>query len=919
MRWYPLALCLLIVVAGAAAAQDPGIELFEKRIRPVLVEHCYKCHSSDAKKPRGGLHLDSRDGVRKGGETGPALVPGKPAQSAQLTAIRQTGERKMPPPPADKLSEGVIADFEKWIAMGAPDPRLASLPRKRGEEFDFAAAGKHWAYQPLRETKLPAVKDASWVSSPIDRFILAKLESQGLTPSAKADKRALIRRAYYDLIGLPPSAAEVEAFVRDDSADAFAKVADRLLASPHYGERWGRHWLDVARYADTKDGVLMFGDDRVRPYAYTYRDYVIKALNADTPFDQFIAEQLAADRLDAKVEPWRLGAMGFLTLGRMFDNNFHDVIDDRIDVVARGFLGLTVACARCHDHKYDAIPTADYYSLYGVFANSEVPLEPPLADRPENCTTLGDYEKQAGPHREKMQKMLDSQYALLIETARERVGDYLLRVATTEPDHAETAIYFLSLAPTDLRPPMVHKWRRYLARPERAEDPVFGPWCALMQLPDQGFTKAADTVIRTWESKQHGSGAGEVNPLVAAALLGEKQDSKATVARTYGKLLTTVYKETKGKQATPEQQQLLDILTSKQSPAYFPKSQAWHNMSRSEKDAYGGMRTQFDKIALKMAGAPPRAMVLFDAADTVEPKIFKRGNPSVPGERVPRQFLRVLSPESRQPFGPGSGRLDLARAIADTPLTWRVLANRVWMHHFGEPLVSTPSDFGTRSTPPTHPELLDYLATTLKAEGGSLKKLHRAIMLSSVYQQASFDRPACREVDPDNKLLWRAHRRRLDFEAMRDTLLAVSGRLDGAMYGRPVDVANDPNNRRRTLYGLVDRQSLPGVYRAFDFASPDQSAERRPMTTVPQQALFGLNSPFMVEQAKALAARTEGTGAAEERMIALYRLALARSPSPLEAQAGLRFIESTQAGSQLTAWQQYAQVLLLTNEMMFVD
>jgi hypothetical protein len=281
--------------------------------------------------------------------------------------------------------------------------------------------------------------------------------------------------------------------------------------------------------------------------------------------------------------------------------------------------------------------------------------------------------------------------------------------------------------------------------------------------------------------------------------------------------------------------------------------------------------------------------------------------------------LRVLAGDERTPFAHGSGRLDLARAIAATPLAARVLANRVWMHHFGEPLVATPSDFGSRSTPPVHPELLDYLAVSLKAEGGSLKKLHRQIMLSSAYQQASLDRPACRDIDPDNKLLWRFQRRRLDFEAMRDTLLVTAGRLDLTMYGRPVDVAGDPNNRRRTVYGLVDRQSLPGLYRAFDFASPDQSAERRPMTTVPQQALFGLNAPFMIEQAKALAARSENAGPLVERVAALYRIALARSPRTDELQAGFRFIEGSHVGSQLTAWQQYAQVLLLTNEMMFVD
>jgi hypothetical protein len=711
----------------------------------------------------------------------------------------------------------------------------------------------------------------------------------------------------------------VEAFVTACAADAtdarrsaLSLVVDKLLASPHHGERWGRHWLDVARYADTKDGVLMYGDDRIRPYAYTYREYVIRAFNDDTPFDRFILEQLAADQIEPKVEPWRLAAMGFLTLGRMYDNNVHDVIDDRIDTLSRGFLGLTVSCARCHDHKYDAIPIADYYSLYGVFANCDTPLEPPLAEHPEKCKTLPDYEKQAGPHREKMQKMLDSQYALLIETARQRVGDYLTRVATTEPDHAETAIYFLSLAPSDLRPPMVNQWRKYLAHPDRAKDPVFGPWPELMKLPDANYAQGAARVIESWEPKVH--------PQVRVTLRHAKVQNKEEVARAYGKLLKSVYDQNKGRQPLAADQPIYDAVASKESPAYFPKAHTWHNMSRNEKDTYGSMGTQFDKIALKMPSAPPRAMVLHDASDIIEPKIFQRGNPGSPGDLVPRQFLRILSSEKRESFKNGAGRLDLARAIAskDNPLTARVIVNRLWMHHFGEPLVSSPSDFGVRSTPPSHPELLDWLAATLIEDGWSLKKLHRRIVLSSVYQQASFDREDARKVDPENRLYWRANRRRLDLESMRDSLLFIAGRLDRTQLGRPVDIVNDPKNARRTVYGMIDRQSLPGLFRAFDFAVPDLSVERRPMTTVPQQALFGLNSPFMSEQARALAGRTEKLDG-EARVRELYRLVYARNPAPNEVQIGLRFVETPAEKSQLSSWEQYAQVLLLTNEMMFVD
>jgi hypothetical protein len=921
-----LAPALLPATAAGAAGQD-GVAFFETKIRPVLVEHCYQCHSAAAKKPKGGLLLDSRTGVRKGGESGPAIVPGKPGESLLLKALRYTDE-ELKMPPKGKLPAAVVADFERWIAMGAPDPRDAAVVAgKKGKGIDFTAAGRHWAYHPIRMPAVPAVKDKYWPANLIDVFILARLEASGLTPSPPADRRTLIRRAYFDLVGLPPTMAEVDAFERDASPVAFAKVVDQLLASPAYGERWGRHWLDVARYADTKDGVLMFGDDRIRPYAYTYRDYVIRAFNEDLPFDRFVHEQLAADQIEPKVEPWRLAAMGYLTLGRMFDKNIHDVLDDRIDVVTRGFLGLTVACARCHDHKYDAIPQADYYSLYGVFASSEAPLELPLLEPAVGSPGAAEFEKKAGPKVRELHQFQEKQFALLSEAARKRVGDYLLRVATTPPDPLETAIFFLSLAPDDLRPQIVARWRRYLASPARADDPVIGPWHDLMKLAEADFTGQARAVLARWTARPAGTGKGQINPLVREALTAAKLQGKADVARAYGGLLLRIYEESKkAPPAQPEARQLLDLVTGRDSPCYFSKGHTWYYMSRGEKDAYGSMQTALDKLAVQSPNAPPRAMVLNDSPDLYDPKVFVRGNPAQPGDPVPRQFLRILAGPERKPFAHGSGRLDLARAITapDNPLTSRVLVNRVWMYHLGEPLVSTPSDFGTRSTPPTHPALLDYLAWTFQKEGWSLKKLHRLIVLSRTYQQASFDRPGCRQIDPEDRLLWRAHRQRLDLEAMRDSLLAIAGRLDPQRGGRPVDIVNNPLCRRRTVYGLVDRQSLPGMYRAFDFAVPDASVERRPQTTVPQQALFGLNSPFMMEQAKALAARPEVAGAAtpEQRVAALYGLVLMRSPEPAEVQSALRFVTEVEAGgrgSQLTAWQQYAQVLLLTNEMMFVD
>ena len=932
---------LFLTLAGVAAAPalaqvSADVDYFETKVRPLLAEHCYPCHSAGARKLKGGLLLDSIEGMRQGGQTGPAVVPGKLDESLLIQAVRYEDElTKMPP--KGKLPAATIAILEEWVKAGAHGPaaRLTTPPggsARKPRGVDFAVARQHWAYQPIKRHDPPAVKNRDWCKSPIDAFILARMEQAGLNPSPPADRRTLLRRAYYDLVGLPPTAEEIEAFERDRRDDAFARVVERLLASPRYGERWGRHWLDVARYADTKDGVLMFGDDRIRPYAYTYRDYVIRAFNEDLPFDRFIQEQLAADVVAPKDEPWRLAAMGFLTLGRMFDKNVHDQIDDKIDTVCRGLLGLTVSCARCHDHKYDAITSADYYALYGVFASSEAPLELPLIEPMEKRPARAEFEKQAAARRAELRKFLDVQHAMLSEQARLRVGDYLARAALAEPDPLETAIFFLSLAPDDLRPQLVARWRRFLRRRVAPEDPVFGPWHDLMKLADADFPAQASTVLAHRSTRPAGTSAGQVNPLVLAALQEAGLKSRADVPRAYGALIRRVYEESKRSGPTIKAAtQVLDIVTSHESPAYFPKSQTYYYMSRGEKDAFGGKQVALDRMVVKAADkAAPRAMVLVDAAELYNPRVFVRGNPSQPGEPVPRRFLQILAGKQPQPFAHGSGRLDLARAITDpdNPLTSRVIVNRVWMHHFGEPLVSTPSDFGTRSNPPTHPELLDDLAARLMQDGWSLKALHRLIMLSSAYQQASSDRPDCHKVDPENRLLWRFNRRRLDLEAMRDTLLLVSGRLELTMRGRPGDVVNDPRTTRRTVYGLVDRQNVPAVFRAFDFASPDSSAERRPRTTVPQQALFCMNSPLVIEQAKALAAwpAIASAPSPEARIIALYRRVFARQPDQSELQAARRFLIAGQTlshdppdHSQLNVTQQLAQVLLMTNELVFVD
>ena len=718
-------------------------------------------------------------------------------------------------------------------------------------------------------------------------------------------------------------------FVQDPAptAVAFKAVIDRLLASPRYGERWGRHWLDVARFADTKDGVLMFGDERVRPFAYTYRDYVVRAFNEDMRFDQFVQDQIAADLIEPKVEPWRLAAMGFLTLGRMFDNNIHDIIDDQIDTVSRGFLGLTVACARCHDHKYDPISTADYYSLYGVFASSEERIDlPPTGtiSAPESA----EYEKQYAAKREDARRFQNEQFTALTEVSRQRIGDYLVHVATTKPDPLETAIFFLSLSPDQLRPPTIARWRRYLDQPTIPQNPVFGPWHQLLSgdssLPDLDPKRLAEAK-KLWAATPEGTEPGQLNPVVRANLAKATLKSRQDVAQVYGKLFKEAYDQSKkapSSQGTKAEikawAQLVDIVTSSNSPPYFPKGQVRRYMSREQTDQYGGKLKDLDVMAVKSAHAMPRAMVLNDSEMAFDPRIFVRGNPTQLGRPVPRQFLELLSGPHQKPFGPGSGRLDLARAITDpkNPLTARVLVNRVWMHHFGEPLVSSPSDFGNRSTAPLHGELLDYLTIQFVQSGWSIKNLHRLILQSATWQQATSHADGS-----NNDLSLSPRRQRLSFETMRDSLLFVSGRLENKNGGRPVDLS-DPKSRCRTLYGLVDRQSLPGMFRAFDFASPDQSVERRPRTMVPQQTLFAMNSPFVMEQAKALMGRLELKSVANslDRTNELYRIILSRKPTDQESKWCQEFVGLTQdSGSVMTRWEQLAQVLLCSNEFMYVD
>lgn len=884
--------CAYLSGISASASDSPfsngDIDFFEKSIRPVLAERCYHCHSLDAQKLRGGLRVDAREFLLRGGESGlPAIVPGDRERSRLWRAV-SGAEPKLKMPPDEPLPEAQVADIAAWIKMGAPMPE----PEENGRA-KASASSEHWAFQPVRAFEPPPVKNGAWVRTPIDQFIVAKLEEAGIQPAPPADKRALIRRATYDLTGLPPTFEEVEAFLADESPDAFERVVDRLLASPRYGERWGRHWLDVARYADTKGYVYGDREEGRFVHSYVYRDWVIGALNEDMPYDRFVMLQVAADQMMGEGSDKRdLAAMGFLTVGRRFLGVAHDIIDDRIDTLTRGTMGLTVACARCHDHKFDPVPTDDYYSLYGVFAGSyEATVRVEARETPE-------FDREREALREKFQAAFDKRSAELSGRLRNQLPQYLQ--AALRASALPTEEFYEIRGPEDLNPLIVRRWRAYLDS-KTAGDAVFGVWRALEALPEKEFAERAPGVLREALSDAN----RPINPRVREAFGGVKIESMEDVARIYGELISNARTQLHRAKAAaffqgePPPMRLADdagealrsVLYAADSPVLVPPGaivdlEWWFD--ESVRIELAKLQKEMDVHILKTKDAPRHAVILKDRSEQRKPRVFVRGNPANLGRETERRFLSLLGGNA---FSEGSGRLELARAIADpvNPLTARVIVNRVWLHHFGAGLVRTPSDFGTRSDPPSHPELLDWVAARFVAEGWSMKKLHRLIMLSSVYQQSSDAMRDSSEIDPENRLLWKFNRQRLDFEQMRDSLLMAAGTLDEARGGPPVEIFSTPFIGRRTIYGFVDRQFLPGEFRVFDFPNPDLHNPQRLDTTVPQQALFFMNSPFMLEQARNLAA----AATENDKFQRIYRRAYQRDPSIVEAQLAERFIEES--------------------------
>jgi hypothetical protein len=1192
----------LMTAVAADAPDSAGIEFFETKIRPVLVEHCYKCHSDQIKTPKGNLRLDTRDAISAGGDSGPAVVPGKPDESPLLSALKYEDTQM---PPKGKLPAAVIADFQKWIEIGAPDPRSGAASKNLAGKPKQIAPNELWSLQKPIAHKPPEVKQSGLVKNEIDRFILKKLEEKSMHPAQPADKRTLLRRAWFDLVGLPPSPDTVENFVKDNSPNAFEKALDELLASRHYGERWGRYWLDLARFAQDQAHTFKA---RMYPNGWLYRDWIVSALNDDMPYDKFLKYQIAADLINPPDVYKHRAALGLFALGPVYyqdngekDKAMADEWDDRLDTLMRGTQAMTVACARCHDHKYDPISMADYYGLSGIFASSD------YAEEPSVPAEVVDSRSRADQAVADQKLKIDAFSAAHIGSARlslaKQIPDYMVAAwqvisdQKTDKSKKNKKYFEQKAAAAKLHPVLLERWTNLLlAEKDFAENKnkprdYLAEWTAFRKTNASGKApgewqpgQSADAEARVRQMgrsmeelavkqaahrhellKYYGENfaivkeADRYQPKAGEVPLGNLfDDSKGTslssavasdpfkavatenslgvtkLANGWGKSvavaegiridfseigsdkhahgqvtndgwsneggISTTGKKTKADLSRTEQGigmhanalMTIDLDEIRRSgilpqgmPMSFKVDRAGINddslgagadvnigvvlskphTKRSEYDAIvaawlngqpakviendtlyhfkpngspplkadgkfvafdiaippsaryltivvtgarssetentissdhavlSGARLTFDPAAVqltandqkeategvqkidpsKMAnearflselfddrgvlGLPPadiepylqkddaRAFAslkadlsrLEKAASTInitnahtlregtrrDLNIYMAGDPKKQGSRAPRGFpASFLASNSARPQVAGSGRKELAEAITstDNPLTARVVVNRVWAGHFGAGIVKTLTNFGQLGDRPSHPELLDYLALDFMAHGWSLKRLHKQIMMSYTYQQASTGEQSNDQVDPENRLLWRANRRRLEIEPWRDAVLAISGKLDTTYGGQSSELTD--SNVRRTIYGYVSRHRLNELLRLFDFPDPNITAGERTVTTVPLQQLFVLNSNFMISQAQAFAGRLQKEAPADDeaRIRRAFALLFGRSPEKGELESSLAFLKSGAAkDDRLTPLEQFCLAMLGTNELVYVD
>jgi hypothetical protein len=1016
--------------SGVSPLTREQAAFFESRVRPVLANHCFTCHTDQR---RGGLRLDTKEGTFKGGAHGAVVLAGDPDKSRLIQALRYEGALKMPP--AGKLRPEEIAALTAWVKMGAPwpeaKPTTGAASGQAGDMVFTEAQRSFWSFRPVQKPTLPAVTNPAWAQSPIDRFVLAKLERAGLKPAPAADRRTLIRRVTFDLIGLPPAPEEVEAFVNDRSSNAWEKVVDRLLASPHYGERWGRHWLDVVRYADSNglDENVAFAN------AYHYRDYVVSAFNQDKPYNQFIKEQLAGDLMptdDENLRSERLTATGFLTLGPKLlaepdkPKMVMDIVDEQIEVTSKAFLGLTITCARCHNHKFDPIPTKDYYALAGIFKSTksmaslntvamwqERPL--PGHDNPAqrqayalrvkaaqeavqtakdraNEEALARFRKDAANYLRggwELAQIPDSELHSLAET-RARPGDpprilveaiqYNRGNANKNPDGYGIPVIHTVQVPTfaewDLTVPTAGTYQVELRYASNQQRPVkLSLNGATLRESTAGLdTGSFRTEGQQWEVEgvfpfKQGKNTlrierdGDIphfNKILVVPMLPPKKSDGTTfrspeqIASQYGlnvEMLKAVGRALRRQNdptrlAGAELTQTVENLSPRLGPLF-----AQNALKLYSAESLAALNTAQMTLKKAQESAPQTPMVMaVEESKGENCRVHIRGDTQTLGDEVPRHFLTVLNgdkititDEKR------SGRLELAEWITrpEHPLTARVEVNRIWQNHFGTGLVATPDNWGFLGLKPTNPELLDWLAATFVEQGWSLKKIHRLILMSNTYQMGTVPdaktEAIASKADPDNTLLWKRPRLRLEAEPFRDALLFVSGKLDRTLGGsllmtRNHDyVTNDQsgnaaqyNSPRRSLYLPIIRNALFDMFQAFDYGDPSMVNARRSTTTVAPQALYVMNSPFVQDQAKAFAAEllSHADLSEPERIRLAYRKAFSRPPTPEESLRAAAFL--TTYASRLTAepdtqkrrtqaWQALCHILYASNEFIYVD
>lgn len=893
-----VASALMLSASSVYAATDPA-EFFEARVRPVLAKNCFSCHTATH---LGDLRVDSRAALLKGGKSGPAIVAGEPEKSLIIQAITHRHERlKMPP--SGRLSEDDVAGLVAWIRGGAIWPESqAKAPAAANKGYVITPEQRSfWAFQPVAKPAIPAVKAAVWARSPIDRFVLAKLEEAGLQPAPAADKRALIRRVTFDLTGLPPTPREVDDFLSDTSPDAFRRVVDRLLESPRYGERWGRYWLALARYADARVGA--FTDDPA-PHAFRYRDWVIEAFNKDIPYNTFVKAQIAADLLPAGQREKLIAGLGFQGLG--------NGAADQVDVTTRVFLGLTVGCAQCHDHKFDPIPTKDYYSLLGVFSSSQS-HDYPLAPEPV-VQAYKDHLKKIAAVREVIDEFVEKQNLQLAQVLAEKTSRYMM--AAWELSRGERNAVALATE-QHLDEETLNRWAEYLKSPKK-EHPFLKGWFELVgsnaprQEVERFSSEFQERVLSVLAEKRDVDDRNYVTLGGAKGVKDEKTRQYANLAF----LDVEKYYLWRDLFADRITGRLLKKDVKLTGIYYYGDKHLQRWLHPESAEYLAGKLSDHDALKKSLPAPYPALYTIRDGKEPKNARVQIRGDAKNLGEEAPRRFLSILSQGEPKPFTQGSGRLELAEAVANpaNPLTARVMVNRLWEMHFGSGIVRTPSNFGQLGDRPTHPELLDYLAARFVENGWSVKAMHREMLLTSAYQMSTAHNAANFDRDPDNRLLWRANLQpRLDAEALRDSILAVAGKLDLEMGGPAVKIAE--NKPRRTVYAYVSRNRLDDTLALFDFPDPNATAEQRLITNGPMQRLFFLNSEFIADEANAFVERLAKEAGTDDsaRLKRAYLLLYGRLPSEAETRLGLAFV------GKPGGWPQYAQVLLSTNEFSAVN